>query len=140
QAVAGLELAGLAVVYLDLLLGWRLVRRGLARLRRVLPGVADRPLRAAADFCAVVADFFTAPPARLLLATAYSFAAIAMAFLRALLANVFLGIGLTVPEVVVMFALTVLLNAVPFLPGAIGAFEGGLAAAFELLGRSRADG
>jgi uncharacterized membrane protein YbhN (UPF0104 family) len=32
------------------------------------------------------------------------------------------------------------LMAVPFLPGAIGAYEGGIAGAFELLGRSRADG
>src|SRR6185312_11895385 len=32
------------------------------------------------------------------------------------------------------------LMAVPFVPGAIGAFEGGIAGAFELLGRPRADG
>jgi uncharacterized protein (TIRG00374 family) len=140
QAGVLVVLAGAVVISLDLLLGWRLGRRTVARLRRVVPGAADRPLRATADFCAVIAHFFTGPAPRIGLAAGYSFAAIGMAFARAVLTNVYLDLHLTLPEVTMMFAVTVLLMAVPFLPGAIGAYEGGIATVFELLGHSRADG
>src|SRR5437867_4864832 len=47
---------------------------------------------------------------------------------------------LTMPELVVMFIVTMFLLSVPLLPGAIGIYEGGIAGAFEVLGHSRADG
>jgi uncharacterized membrane protein YbhN (UPF0104 family) len=42
--------------------------------------------------------------------------------------------------VLLVFTLTIFLMALPFLPGGLGAFEGGMAGTFELLGRSRAEG
>jgi uncharacterized protein (TIRG00374 family) len=140
RATAVVALAGLLLVYLDLFLGWRLARRGLARVRRIAPRFARRSIDAVGDFCGTVAHFFRGAPGPIVLATAYSFAAIGVAFVRAVLTNVFLELRLTLPELVVMFAITVFLMAVPFLPGAIGAYEGGIAGAFELLGRSKADG
>jgi len=140
QVLALLVIAGVVLVYLDLLLHWRLARRGLGCLKRVLPRFAERSLEAAVGFCRDVADFFRAPPGIIVFAAVYSFAAIGIALVRALLTNAFLELGLTTPEVVVMFAITVFLMAVPFLPGAIGAYEGGIAGAFELIGRSKADG
>jgi len=139
-ALAVSVLASFAVVYLDLGFGWRLARRGLARLGRRGPRFVRRVVAAASDFCATVAGFFRAPPRHIVLALAYSFAAIGIAFVRALLTNDFLALGLTLPELSVMFSITIFLMAVPFLPGAIGAYEGGIAGAFELLGRQRADG
>ena len=132
-------LAAMLLVYLDLFLDWRLARRLLRRVGRVSPWLR-RAVEAAVAFCADVAYFFRGPVGYVVLAAAFSFAAIGMALARALLASAFLDLHLSAPEVVVMFAITVLLMAVPFLPGAIGAFEGGIAAAFEMIGRSKADG
>ena len=75
-----------------------------------------------------------------LLATVYSVAAIGVALLRAFLTNSFLGLHLSAAEVVVVFSITMFLMGIPFLPGAIGAFEAGIAGAFDLVGRSKADG
>ena len=140
RAAAVVAIAGLAVAYLDVLLRWRLARRAIAAVRGIAPRVAHRSLDAVADFCKTVAHFFRGAPGLVVLATAYSFAAIGVAFVRAVLTDVFLDLHLTMPDLVVMFAITVLLMAVPFLPGAIGAYEGGIAGAFELLGRPKAEG
>ena len=136
QAVVLVIVTGFVLVYLDLFLGWRLARRLLRRGARALP----RTTRAAIDFCATVADFFRGGIGPVLLATAYSFAAIGVALVRAFLANAFLELHLTDAQIVVMFAITMLLMVVPFLPGAVGAFEAGIAGAFEAVGRSKADG
>jgi uncharacterized membrane protein YbhN (UPF0104 family) len=140
QGVGAFVLVGLAVLYLDLLLHWQLVRSVLGWLRPRLPLFARRGVTAAIDFCRDVAGFFRPPLAPVVLATVYSFAAIGIAFARAVLTNRFLETGLGTPEVTVMFSVTIFLMAVPFLPGAVGAYEGGIAGAFELLGRSRAEG
>jgi len=139
RAGAAAMLGAMLLAYLDLFLDWRLARRLLHRVGRVSSRLRH-PVQAAVAFCADVAYFFDGPIGYVLLAAAFSFAAIGMALARALLASAFLDLGLSTPEVVVMFAITVLLMAVPFLPGAIGAFEGGIAAAFEMIGRSKADG
>jgi uncharacterized protein (TIRG00374 family) len=140
RVAACAALAALAVVHLDVFFEWRLVRRTLARVRQMLPRSTHRSLDAAAEFCRTVTAFFHGPPGPILRATAYSFAAIGIAFVRAVLTNAFLRTGLTTPQLVVMFAITVFLMAIPFLPGAIGAYEGGIAGAFELLGRARSEG
>ncbi len=127
-------------VYLDLILRWRLVRRSLVRLRPLLPGFSRPSLDAALEFCRAVADFFRAPLPRILLVAGYAVLAVSVAFLRALLTARFLGLHLTMPELVVMFIVTAFLISVPFLPGAVGIYEGGIAGAFEVLGHSRADG
>jgi len=142
-AVRGLALGtflAVGFVYLDLICGWRLARRSLVRLGPLLPGVGHRSLEAALEFCATVADFFRAPLPRILLVAGYASLAVSVAFLRSLLSALFLGLHLTLPELVVLFTVTVFLLSVPFLPGAIGIYEGGIAGAFELLGHSRADG
>jgi len=140
RAAALLVVAAVAIAYLDLFRRWRLVRRTLTAVRRVLPRIFQRPIDAAIGFCRDVASFFRAPWRFIVGATAWSFAAIAIALVRALATNAFLDLHLTTPQVVVMFAITIFLMAVPFLPGAIGAYEGGIAGAFELVGRSRAEG
>jgi uncharacterized protein (TIRG00374 family) len=137
--VAGV-LAGVILVYLDLFLGWQLARRTIAAIRAATPRATHRALDAASGLCRDVAGFFGSPARAIVAATAYSFAAIGMALVRALLASRFLALRLTTPEVVVMFAITVFLMAIPLLPGAVGAFEGGIAGAFELIGRSKSDG
>jgi glycosyltransferase 2 family protein len=140
RSLAIAVIAGVTLVYLDLFLRWHLARRVLGRLRRLLPRPARRPIDAATAFCRDIADFFAGPASLILSAAVYSFAAIAVAFVRALLASEFLELHLGAGEVAVMFAITVFLMAIPFLPGAVGAFEGGIAGAFELLGHSKADG
>jgi len=144
RPLVGVVAVGMLVVvvlaYLDLFLGWRLFRRGLRRLRRSVPRVGRRPVEQADEFCRTVASFFAAPPWQIVLAALYSALAIAVGFLRSVLANDFLRTGLSMPELAVMFALTIFLMAVPFLPGAIGVYEGGIAGAFVLLGRPRAEG
>jgi glycosyltransferase 2 family protein len=140
RAVVLGTVGGLALVYLDLFRGWQVTRTVLRAARRTLPPSATRPLGAAIDFCADVAAFFQDGLGPVVLATVYSFAAVGVALLRAFLTSGFLGLHLSTAEVVVMFAITMFLMAVPFLPGAVGAFEAGIAGAFELVGRSRADG
>ena len=141
--VRGLALGTLLAVgfvYLDLIRGWRLARRSLLRVRPLLPDFGRRSLEAGLEFCAAVADFFRAPLPRILLVAWYALLAVSVAFLRSLLSALFLGLHLTMPELAVMFMVTVFLLSVPLLPGAIGVYEGGIAGAFELLGHSRADG
>src|SRR5581483_278370 len=140
RAAAGVVLGGLFLVYLDLFLQTRLARRGLAALQRLVPRLAHPPLEHAASFCATVADFFRAPARIVALVMLYSFVAIGVAYFRSWLTSRFLGLDLSPPQLAVMLALTIFLMAIPFLPGAIGAFEGGIAGAFELLGRDKADG
>ena len=142
-AVRGLALGTLLAmgfVYLDLVRGWRLARRLLVRLRPLLPDFGRRSLEPALEFCGAVAGFFRAPLTRILLVACYALLAVSVAFLRSLLSAMFLGLDLTLPELVVMFIATVFLFSVPLLPGAIGVYEGGIAGAFELLGHARADG
>ena len=140
RGLAVVTLSAVGFVDLDLILGWRLARRSLVRLRPRLPGFSHPLLDAALEFCGAVADFFRAPLPRILLVAGYALLAVSVAFLRALLSARFLGLHLTMPELVVMFIVTMFLISVPFLPGAIGIYEGGIAGAFEVLGHSRADG
>src|SRR5439155_7682445 len=140
RGLAAGTLLAVGLVYLDLILGWRLVRRSLVRLRRLLPGFSRPSLDSALEFCGAVADFFRAPLPRILRVARYACLAVSVAFLRSLLSARFLGLHLTMPELVVMFLVTAFLISVPLLPGAIGVYEGGLAGAFEALGHSPADG
>ena len=140
RLLALVTMLAVGLAYADLVLGWRLARRSLVQLQSVLPGFGRRALQSALDFCAIVADFFRAPLPRILLVAWYSLLAVAAAFVRSLLTARFLGLPLTLPEIVIMFVVTVFLISIPFLPGAIGVYEGGMAGAFELLGHSRADG
>jgi uncharacterized protein (TIRG00374 family) len=141
RALSVAMLVAIGFVYLDLLFGWRVARRSLLRLQSALrPGIGRRSFESAVDFCASVSDFFRAPFPRMLLVAWYALLADAAAFLRSLLTAMFLQLHLTLPEIVVMFVVTVFLISIPFLPGAIGVYEGGIAGAFELVGRSRADG
>jgi uncharacterized protein (TIRG00374 family) len=140
RAVSGMLLGGIALVYLDVWFRWRLARRTLAVVRSATPRFAHRSLEHAADVCATVGEFFTGPPRHIALAVVYSFLAIGVAYVRAWLTSEFLGLGLTPTQLAVMLAITIFLMAIPFLPGALGAFEGGMAGAFELLGRDKADG
>ena len=131
---------GVVLIYLDLALHWRLARRTLARIEPFVPRAARSWTRSAAHFCEVVSEFFRVPLPRILLVAVYSVLAIAVAFVRGVLTSEFLRLGLTLPELVVMFSLTIFFMVIPFVPGAIGIFEGGIAGAFSLLGHSRADG
>src|SRR5262249_25092093 len=106
--VSGALLVLIVVVYLDLVLRWRLARSTLARLQPRLHRRARSWARNAAHFCAVVADFFRAPLGRILVVAMYSVVAVGMAFVRAALTSEFLQLRLSLPELVVLFSLTML--------------------------------
>jgi uncharacterized protein (TIRG00374 family) len=134
-----LLVAGLVLLYLDLRRGWEIGRGVLRVLRRRLPRSTHAALDGALGFCRDVGEFFQGRLVDILPAVVFSFAAIGIAFVRSVLTNHFLALGLSLPEIVVMFAVTVVLMAVPLLPGAVGAYESGMAAAFDLVGRPPAD-
>jgi uncharacterized protein (TIRG00374 family) len=133
-------LAGLAIVALDLTLGWRLGRRGLTALLGVVPRAAAPVLERGIDFLGTVASFFRSPLPVLLAATALSVLAIATSFVRAVLTAQFLHLPLGVPQVALLLAFSLVMLAIPFLPGAIGIYEGGMVGFFRLLGRPSAEG
>jgi len=126
--------------YLDLVLGWGCARRTLTALLGVVPRVLEPPIARAIVFCETVATFFEAPPRRILTVAGLCLLSIGASFLRALLTADFLAVGLTVPQVALVFAFTLFLLAVPFLPGAVGVYEGGIAGFFHLLGHPEAAG
>ena len=66
--------------------------------------------------------------------------AIGASFARAVLTVRFLNLPLGVPEVALLVAVSLLVVAIPFLPGAIGVYEGGMVGSFELLGRPASEG
>jgi uncharacterized membrane protein YbhN (UPF0104 family) len=140
--VAGVfaPLAGVAIVTLDLALGWRLGRRGLTALLGVVPRLAAPVLERGIAFLETVATFFQSPPRVLLGAVAFGILAVAASFLRAVLTARFLHLPLAVPEVALVLACSLVILAIPFLPGAIGIYEGGMVAVFGLLGRPPAEG
>jgi hypothetical protein len=140
--VAGVfaPLAGVALVALDLSLGWQLGRRALGALVPVVPRAAAPVLERAIDFLGTCAAFFQSALPTLLAATAASVLAIAASFVRALLTARFLDLPLGVPEVALLLAFTLAVLAVPFVPGGIGVYEGGMVGFFRLLGRPSAEG
>jgi uncharacterized protein (TIRG00374 family) len=133
-------LAGVALVALDLSLGWQLGRRVLGALVPVAPRVAAPVLERAIDFLGTCAAFFQSALPTLLAATAASVLAIAASFVRALLTARFLDLPLGVPEVALLLAFTLAVLAIPFVPGGIGVYEGGMVGFFRLLGRPSAEG
>lgn len=133
-------LVAMAFGYLDLARGWRCARRTLTALLGVAPRIAEPALARAIVFCETVATFFASPGRRLAAVAGLSFLAIGTSFVRALLTADFLAVGLRVPEVALMFAFTLFLLAVPFLPGAVGVYEGGIAGFFHVLGRPETAG
>jgi hypothetical protein len=134
-------LATLGLVYLDLLGGWRLARRALRRVAPALPRRLLPLVERTVVFLAIIAEFFRLRPRRLvLLAAAYSVLGIVIEFGRSLLVSRFLGLGLDVAQVALLFAFTVVVLAIPLLPGAIGVYEGGLAGLFGLIGHPPAEG
>ena len=133
-------LVGVAVIALDLLLGWRLGRRGLTVLLGVVPRAAAPALERGIDFLATVASFFQSALPVLLAATALSMLAIGASFIRAVLTAQFLHLPLGVPQVALLLAFSLVVLAIPFLPGAIGIYEGGMVGFFRLLGRPPVEG
>src|SRR5439155_27368379 len=65
---------------------------------------------------------------------------VSVAFRRPRRTPRFLRPHLPLPDLAVMFIVAAFLISVPFLPGTVGIYEGGIAGAFEVLGHSRADG
>jgi hypothetical protein len=133
-------LAGVALVALDLSFGWQLGRRALGALVPVVPRAAAPVLERAIDFLGTCAAFFQSALPTLLAATAASVLAIAASFVRALLTARFLDLPLGVPEVALLLAFTLAVLAVPFVPGGIGVYEGGMVGFFRLLGRPSTEG
>src|SRR5581483_923567 len=60
-------LAGLTIVALDLALGWRLARRSLGVVHSFVPAIVRPAVDRGQEFCATIAEFFEAPPLRILL-------------------------------------------------------------------------
>ncbi len=133
-------LAGVALVALDLSFGWQLGRRALGALVPVVPRAAAPVLERAIDFLGTCAAFFQSALPTLLAATAASVLAIAASFVRALLTARFLDLPLGVSEVALLLAFTLAVLAVPFVPGGIGVYEGGMVGFFRLLGRPSTEG
>jgi hypothetical protein len=133
-------LVGVVLVSLDLALRWRLGRRTLRALQRVAPEAAVPTLARASDFLGTVGAFFESAPPALVGATALSVLAIGASFVRALLTARFLDLALGVPEVALLQAFSLVVLALPFLPGGIGVYEGGMVGFFHFLGRPSADG
>jgi uncharacterized protein (TIRG00374 family) len=133
-------LVGVAIIALDLALRWRLGRRGLTALLGVVPRAARPALERGIEFLGTVASFFQSPLAILLAATAFGAVAIGASFVRAVLTARFLDLALGVPQVALLLAFSLVVLAVPFLPGSIGIYEGGMVGFFRLLGRPPAEG
>jgi len=133
-------LAALVLVGLDLGLGWRVGRRTLGFLSDRLPARLTPALARGIGFLDTVGTFFRAPAGGVLVAAAMSLCAIGASFARAVLTVRFLNLPLGVPEVAFLVAVSLLVVAIPFLPGAIGVYEGGMVGSVELLGRPASEG
>jgi glycosyltransferase 2 family protein len=133
-------IAGVLLLALDLGLGWRLGRRGLGALAVRAPGFAAPVVARAIDFCATVASFFRGSLAVVLLAVLLSVLSIAASFGRAVLTARFLELPLGLAQVALLVAFSLVVLALPLLPGAIGIYEGGMVGFFRLLGHPQADG
>jgi uncharacterized membrane protein YbhN (UPF0104 family) len=140
RGVLFVPLVALGVGCLDLTCGWRCARRALGALLPMAPRVLVPAVARAIAFCETVATFFQSPGPRIVAVAGLSLLAIGTSFVRALLTADFLAVGLRVPEVALMFAFTLFLLAVPFLPGAVGVYEGGIAGFFHVLGRPETAG
>src|SRR5262249_44937063 len=84
--------------------------------------------------------FFEGAPGLLVLALGLSALAICTTFARGLLTAHFLRLPLGVREMALLLAFSLVVVAMPFFPGALGIYEGGMVAFFELLGRPAAEG
>jgi len=133
-------LAALVLVGLDLGLGWRVGRRTLGFLSDRLPARITPALARGIGFLTTISAFFRTPVSGVLAAAAMSVLAIGASFGRAVLTVRFLNLPLGVPEVALLVAVSLLVVAIPFLPGAIGVYEGGMVGSFELLGRPASEG
>jgi len=132
--------AALVLVSLDLVLGWRLGRRGLGLLVPRAPRIMAPGLARGIDFLGTVSSFFESPPSLLAPAVVLSALAIAVSFVRAVLTARFLHLPLGIPEVALLLAFSLVMLAIPFMPGAIGIYEGGMVGFFRLLGRPATEG
>jgi uncharacterized membrane protein YbhN (UPF0104 family) len=92
------------------------------------------------DFLDTVSTFFAGAPGLLVLAIALSALAICTTFARGLLAAHFLRLPLGVGEIALLLAFSLVVVAIPFFPGALGIYEGGMVGFFQLLGRPAAEG
>jgi uncharacterized membrane protein YbhN (UPF0104 family) len=140
--VAGVlaPLAGVVAIVLDLALGLRLARRTLAALAPRVPALVAPAVTRGAEFLGTVSGFFDARPGVLCAAVGLSFLSIATGFVRAVLTATFLRLPLAVPQIALLVGFSLLLLAMPFFPGAIGVYEGGMIGFFRLLDRPASEG
>jgi len=105
-----------------------------------VPHLVAPALERGIDFLATVSSFFESSLLLLLAALALSVLAIGASFVRALLTAQFLHLPLGAPQVALLVAFSLLVLAIPFLPGSLGVYEGGMVGFFRLLGRPSAEG
>ena len=87
-----------------------------------------------------MSSFFQASPGFLVVALALSVLAISASFARSVLTARFLHLPLGVGQVALLLAFSLVVLAIPFLPGALGIYEGGMVGFFRLLGRPPTEG
>jgi uncharacterized membrane protein YbhN (UPF0104 family) len=133
-------LAGVMAIVLDVALGWRLGRRTLGVLAPRVPALVAPAVARGAEFLGTVSGFFDARAGVLAAAVGLSLLSIATTFARAVLTATFLRLPLAVPQVALLVGFSLLVLAMPLLPGAIGVYEGGMVGFFRLLDRPAAEG
>jgi membrane-associated protein len=124
----------------DLAFRWQLGRRGLTFLVPWVPGRAAPAVHRGIDFLGTIAWFFGSSLPLLGSAIGLSVLAIGASFARAVMTARFLNLGLGVPQVALLVAFSLVVLAIPLLPGAIGVYEGGMVGFFQLLGRPSSQG
>lgn len=132
--------AGVIVGALDVALGWRLARSFLGIVHGRAPRALKPLIDEAIDLCATIVAFFHGPLALVAGAFGFSVLSLGATFSRAFLTTRFLALGFGLPQVALLLGFTLLILSVPFAPGALGLYEGGMVGVFGLLGRTSAEG
>ena len=133
-------LAALALLTLDLGLDWQLGRRTLGFVAGRVPLRVVPAFERGIAFVVTVSSFFRTPMSGVVAAGLMSALAVGVSFGRAVLTARFLHLSIGVPEVALLVAVSLVLAAMPLLPGAIGVYEGGMVGSFQLLGRPASEG